>query len=354
MTAVSLTLQANDNLNQEIATESQSSQQRNQFQTFTTADLSNEDLSFLASDTNEDILGASGMFLDVDKTVSLQIDADLSGDVSSGDTLSYNIFIANPSQIHASGVFIDDAPDMNTNLVVGSVTTTHGVTLEGNNLGDESVSVNVMDIPVTETALISFNVTVDQISEGEIKDLLNQALVTSDNVGFYLSDDPSIVGLTNPTVIKAFGQATVLFDEAFSGDLADHFNIPSQVALSLENQIVSGVVGGVGTDFEDCFQFDVSNSRIVNSVILKDFMHSGDSTSTAFRIFSGLPPIKPGFADVVDTTISANHIGFDLLFFNQLNAGTYSVCLTEETPGQSYSLLFQSDVEDNIFNNGFQ
>ena len=352
MTAMSLTLQANDSLNQELTT---APIQRNQLQSLiSTNSILNEDLSFLVSDTNEDILGASGIFLDVDKTVNLDIDADLSGGVSAGDTLSYNIFIDNPSQVNASDLFFDDTPDINTSLVVGSTTTTHGSIQVGNNSGDEIVSVNLVNLPIGDTALVSFQVTVDQIADGRIIDLSNQGLVTSANVGFYLTDDPSVVGLTNPTVIKAFGQATILYDEIATGDLRDHFNIPTQVALSLENQIALGIVGGVGIDLEDCFQFDVSDSRVVNAVILEDFMQNGGSTSTAFKIFTGLPPIKLGLADVVDTTISENDIGRNLLNFNQLTTGSYSVCLIEETPGQVYSIVFQSDVEDNIFNNGFE
>jgi uncharacterized repeat protein (TIGR01451 family) len=355
MTAMSLTLQANDSLNHEITNDNQPIQ-RNRFQELNTDDLLNEDLSFLASVSNEDNrgMGASGTFLDVDKFVSLDIDADLSGDVSSGDTLSYDIFIANPSQVNASGVFLDDAPDANTSLVVGSVTTTHGSLVQGGYPGDEVVAVDIMNLAMTETALVSFKVTVDPITDGEIRDLSNQALITSLNVGFYFSDDVNVPGLTNPTVIDAFGQSIVLYDEAVSGDLVDHFNIPNKLVLTRENQSLSGVVGGVGTDFEDCFQFDVTDSRVVNSIILDDFQQNGGSPSTAFKMFIGLPPIKPGIANFIDRTISEFDIGSNMLNYYSLTTGTYSICLIEQTPGQVYSFKFQSDVVNNIFNNGFE
>jgi hypothetical protein len=139
-----------------------------------------------------------------------------------------------------------------------------------------------------------------------------------------------------------------------TGDLNSHHEPPIKVAMAVELERVSGRVGGVGFDFEDCFQFEVAESRVINSILLENYQTSGGNLTTLFQVFTGLPPIKVAICDIVNFNISKNHIGFDLLGGRVINvAGTYSVCLVDGTAGQNYSLVIQSDIVDNIFDNGF-
>jgi uncharacterized repeat protein (TIGR01451 family) len=56
------------------------------------------------------------------KTVQLIVDADGNGVTSPGDTLRYTNVITNTGSGPAIGVYFSDHPDINTTLVVGSVT----------------------------------------------------------------------------------------------------------------------------------------------------------------------------------------------------------------------------------------
>ena len=355
MTAISMTLQASDNLNQNINTKaSQDSQLSTSFDQVQNDELNqyfDSPSTYSTAESNEGTLGASGSFLEVAKFVNLETDVDFSGSVTAGDILSYGIFTDNPSQVNASGAFLDDIPDANTSMISGSVITNHGNVLVGNGVADENVLVDMGVIGINETAFVSFSVTVDPIPNGMIREISNQALITTVNAGSYLSDDPAIYGDADPTVIKAFGVPTKLYDESESGDFVNHFTIPTQLNLVNEIERISGTIGGF--DFEDCFQFDVHESRVVNAIVLEDYITSGDSQSTSFQVFTGLPPIKVAIGDIISGEINQDLIGINLLEDNVLLSGTYSVCLIEGTTGQTYSLVMQSDIEDNIFANGF-
>ena len=65
--------------------------------------------------------------LRAEKTATLGSDNDFDGVPSPGDRLDYHVVIVNAGNAAATGVVFDDAPDPNTALVTGSVTTTQGV-----------------------------------------------------------------------------------------------------------------------------------------------------------------------------------------------------------------------------------
>ena len=96
----------------------------------------------------------------VTKTSSLLIDADHNGVVSPGDTLRYNITVTNDGGLDSAPITINDPmSDPNLRLVVGTVTTTQGVVLKGNSLGDSSavIAVGVMTSPPATTMSISLD-----------------------------------------------------------------------------------------------------------------------------------------------------------------------------------------------------
>jgi len=359
MTAISLTLQANDNLNAELTSENAKAK------TQVEKPIPNKDkllwgsfkdiYRYQNSRTNHNNMGASGSFMEFDKFVRLGFDADSSGSVTNGDVLIYDIFTKNPNNVSASGAFLDDAVDANTRLISGSVITTNGTIVSGNNPGDISVSVDMHNIASHDTVLVSFAAAVNNIPDGVVVNISNQALLTTSNFGTFLSDDPTIANEpADPTVIKAFGEARTLYNEGNTGDLNSHFGPPTKVAMAAGLERVSGRVGGVGVDFEDCFQFEITESRVINSILLESYQTNGGNLTTLFQVFTGLPPIKVAIGDIVNLSMSKNHIGFDLLGGRIINvAGIYSVCLVDGTAGQDYSLVIQSDVVDANFKNGF-
>ena len=68
----------------------------------------------------------------------LLVDDDGNGVFSPGDTLQYEVTINNYGDAAATGVTFSDVPDPNTQLVVGSVTTSQGTIVLGNNPGNTS------------------------------------------------------------------------------------------------------------------------------------------------------------------------------------------------------------------------
>jgi uncharacterized repeat protein (TIGR01451 family) len=133
----------------------------------------------------------------LEKTDALWVDVDGDGLVNVGDTILYTITITNPLDdggATAVGVVFNDTPDPNTDLVVGSVTTSQGVVISGNTGGDTFVSVNVGDILDGDSVTITFEVVVTT----ETPEVCNQGFVD----GAPPSDDPDTVDPDDPTCTR--------------------------------------------------------------------------------------------------------------------------------------------------------
>ena len=88
---------------------------------------------------DDDTLAAE---LSVDKLDLLAVDADADGLPSPGDTLRYEISVANPGGSAVIGVTLHDLIPAHTALVPGSVTTSQGTVTTGNTAGDTGVFVD--------------------------------------------------------------------------------------------------------------------------------------------------------------------------------------------------------------------
>jgi uncharacterized repeat protein (TIGR01451 family) len=137
------------------------------------------------------------------KTDSLFIDADNNGLVNPGDTLLYQVTIWNEGALDATGVVFTDTPDPNTTLVVGSVTTSKGAVIEGNNPGDSSLGVAIGTVlgggPATETVTISFQVTINDPLPPGVYQVYNQGTIESNEAPPVVTDDPDTSASNDPT-----------------------------------------------------------------------------------------------------------------------------------------------------------
>lgn len=132
------------------------------------------------------------------KTASLAKDADGNGLASPGDTIKYTATITNAGSAAATGVTFTDTPDVNTTLVVGSVTTSQGSVLKGNWTGDKSVEVSLGAIPTNGIAKVTFEVSINKpLRELEIA---NQGLIKGSNIFSGKSDDPGTLRPDDPTI----------------------------------------------------------------------------------------------------------------------------------------------------------
>ena len=359
MTAMTMTLQASENLNQEIINkESDSDKSKIDFETFKN-NLNNqynsENFVNAYNKSNSTNLAGSGSFVGFEKTVTLGLDADVSGTVSSGDVLIYDLFVENNDNVNASGLFIEDVLDSNTDLISGSVTTSQGNIINGNQPNDTFVEVNVGNLDIAESVIVSFSATINVVPDGQIIDIVNQAVLETDNVGTILSDDPSSFSEPyEPTVIRAQGATVDLYDEFDEDDFAAYHEVPTPIELRTEVDRIKGSIGGPGVDLEDCFTFTVEPHRVVNSIILESYETSGDNQSTDYHIYLGLPPVKFSEGNFYRGVLTENGLSFSIMPGRTMIEGDYSVCLIEATPDQDYSLVFLSEIEDNIFNSSFE
>ncbi|MDD5313381.1 MAG: hypothetical protein PHO26_10135, partial [Dehalococcoidia bacterium] len=139
-------------------------------------------------------------FVEPYKTWALTTDADNNGYVSPGDTLTYTIVIENTGNQNAAGVVFTDAPDANSTLVAGSVTTTLGDVTQGNQSGNTEVNVNVGTLSGNHvTATITFRVLVKSPLPPGVTLLSNQGFVSGSNFPSDPTDNPEDESYDNPT-----------------------------------------------------------------------------------------------------------------------------------------------------------
>ncbi len=137
----------------------------------------------------------------LEKTAALEVDADGSGDVSPGDTLRYTLVLTNIGAATATGVVITDAPDALTTLVNGSVTTTQGSIVTGNNPGDATIEVDIGSVTASGSVTITYDVVLANPFPAGVTEVVNQALVNSTELPPGVSDDPDTPTPDDETVV---------------------------------------------------------------------------------------------------------------------------------------------------------
>jgi uncharacterized repeat protein (TIGR01451 family) len=135
------------------------------------------------------------------KTAALFGDVDGDNLADPGDTLRYTITVANTGNGDASGVLFTDTPDANTALVNGSVTTSMGAVTSGNTPGQTAVAVNIGALAAGGTAVIVFDVTIDNPLPPGVTQVVNSGTVTGSNITPVMTDDPSLPGNADPTAV---------------------------------------------------------------------------------------------------------------------------------------------------------
>lgn len=131
----------------------------------------------------------------------LFVDQDENEVASVGDTLIYRLAVQNSGNGVAGGVQITMTPTPGLALVAGTVAASLGVVGQGNTLGDSVLRVDLPELPVGATLLISYQMRITVGAQGTVQ---NQALITaatglSNGAGEVMSDDPDINGATDVT-----------------------------------------------------------------------------------------------------------------------------------------------------------
>jgi len=136
------------------------------------------------------------------KTVALVVDVNANGQVNPGDTLQYTVVITNTGNQNAAGAVFTNLAPLNTQLVVGSVTTTQGSVTTGNTGGDTSVAVNIGTIAGGGgTVTVTYRVTVNNPLPPGVTQITCQGTVTGTNFPPKVTDNPATGTPDDPTAI---------------------------------------------------------------------------------------------------------------------------------------------------------
>ena len=143
------------------------------------------------------------------KAATLASDADGSGGVSAGDTLSYAVTVRNTGNQAATGVVLTDGLDPLTGIVVGSVTTSQGAVTSGNAAGQTALRVQIGTLPPGASATVVFRARVASPLPPGTTRVSNQAVVTADGLPPVTTDDPVTVTPDDPTTVAVTGDERV-------------------------------------------------------------------------------------------------------------------------------------------------
>ena len=160
-----------------------------------------------------------------EKTDRLVVDLNGNGVVNFGDVVRYTTVITNQGSGDAIGVRFDSGVDVNTDLNVGSVSSSDGQVTSGNQAGETSVTVEIGVIEVGRTITIEFDVTVKNPATSTSASC--QGVLIGEGI-YVLTDDPDTPEKNDPTETKiepeydAFVQAEMtskIFDQDDSASL---------------------------------------------------------------------------------------------------------------------------------------
>jgi uncharacterized repeat protein (TIGR01451 family) len=132
---------------------------------------------------------------------TLAVDQNANGQVNPGDTLKYTIVVTNSGSVGATGVtFSSETLDPNTQLVVGSVTTSQGSITSGNTTGNTTVGVAIGAIPAGGSVTLTFQVRIANPLSSGVTQVANQGTIAGSNFSSVLTNDPDTGASNDPTI----------------------------------------------------------------------------------------------------------------------------------------------------------
>jgi uncharacterized repeat protein (TIGR01451 family) len=183
----------------------------------------------------------AAVVLTAEKTDSLIIDANGDGLPNAGDTLLYEISITNTGDDPATNAELGDNPDSNTTLVAGSVLTSQGTVLAGNNPGDLSVYVTIGSIPASGSVMISFQVQINEPLLPSVTEVSNQGILRCIEVPVLLTDDPDTPAAGDPTITTLVHPTVIVEKTLAAADLDEVTPNFVTFTISIENTGLTAV-----------------------------------------------------------------------------------------------------------------
>ncbi len=242
--------------------------------------------------------------LDSSKTVTLVADTNGSGGASPSEELEYTIVVTNTGTGDANNVTVVDAPDANVALNIGSVTSTIGVVSIGNTAGDALVDVAVGTIPAGGSVTIVYRVTINSPLATGVDEIINQALIESDETPDFDTDDPTTAPNDDPTIISVDAAPDLVVTKTDGGISATQ-GATVVYTISYSNIGTQDAIGVVITETVPVNSvFNVGSSTGVWSCA--DGSPAGTVCTQAIgNVNAGDPIVTVDFAVTVDDPINA-------------------------------------------------
>jgi uncharacterized repeat protein (TIGR01451 family) len=282
-------------------------------------------------------IGAAPAPLTVTKRDRLVTDRNLNGQVNPLDEIEYEITVTNSGKQPGAGITLDDTPDSNTALVVGSVAATGGAqVVTGNNPGDTRVKVTLpAPLAVGASFVVTFRVQIKEPLPPNVTTVSNQALVTGDNILPTLSDDPDTPAPGDPTITPVLGLPNVLLSKS---DVlvvdADGDGFPSPGDTLAYELVLTNRGGQVATGIELTDRVDANTSLVVGSV-----------QASQGEVLEGNMPGDTGVRIVVgnlerDATAT---FSFQVVIADPLPAGIVTVSNQARVTGSNFAPVLSDD-----------
>ncbi len=145
-------------------------------------------------------------------STDLLVDKDEDGEASPGDILQYTVLIENVDDAFdavATGVAFRGALDLNTTLVVSSVTTTKGSVSSDQGEGDSNLWVDIGTLADGENVTITFEATINEPLPAGVTEVAHQGFISTDTLTNLPTDDPDTDAKNDSTVTPVFSSPTV-------------------------------------------------------------------------------------------------------------------------------------------------
>ncbi len=241
---------------------------------------------------------------------------DLSGGndgiAGEGDRIKYTVIIRNDGLTPALNVIFNDIPDSNSALEVGSVTTSQGTVIRGNNTGDGDVSIEVGEIGPDGEVTIAFNVIIISPLPDGVTKIGNQGFISGDNFATVQTDDPDTPNINDET-ITPLGAIPVISANKEDGLLvdanADGLASPGDTLIYTATLANTGVADATNVVFDDAV--DPHTSLVVGSVTVSTpgaVINSGNgvgdtNVNVSLGALAGGESVEIAFAVKIDAAL---------------------------------------------------
>lgn len=144
----------------------------------------------------------------VEKSDTLAVDAGGDGVASPGDTIDYRITVRNRGNTSATGLVVEDPAPADAAIEPGSATTSVGVVVSV-----DPLRVEIEELRGGESAELHLRARIDGPIAAGVRQIANQAAVTSVELPLVASDDPDVGGTSDPTVTPVVAAPALLVEK---------------------------------------------------------------------------------------------------------------------------------------------